>query len=81
MKTDGLSDNVFPADLVAICSLVTRSGGSEDTQVQMMADRIVEYAQVCMRDRRKMSPFSRKSCLRSRGPLLIYILLLVLFVR
>ncbi|KAH7930759.1 protein serine/threonine phosphatase 2C [Leucogyrophana mollusca] len=57
--TDGLSDNVFPSDLVAICSLVARSGGSEDQQVQTMADRIVQYAQSCMRDRKKVSPFEK----------------------
>ncbi|KAG2037239.1 phosphatase 2C-like domain-containing protein [Suillus americanus] len=59
--TDGLSDNVFTPDIVAICSLVARSGGSEDVQAQMMANRIVEYAQVCMRERKKMSPFSREA--------------------
>ncbi|KAG1756795.1 phosphatase 2C-like domain-containing protein [Suillus paluster] len=59
--TDGLSDNVFTSDLVAICSFVARSGGSEDAQAQMMANHIVEYAQVRMRDRKKMSPFSREA--------------------
>lgn len=62
MQTDGLSDNVFTPDIVAICSLVARSGGSENVQAQMMANRIIEYAQVCMRERKKMTPFSRKSC-------------------
>jgi protein phosphatase PTC7 len=61
MQTDGLSDNVFTPDIVTICSFVARSGGSEDAQAQMMANRIVEYARVCMRERKKMSPFSRKS--------------------
>ncbi|KAJ8589716.1 hypothetical protein M405DRAFT_738115 [Rhizopogon salebrosus TDB-379] len=59
--TDGLSDNVFPADVAAICSLVARSGGSEDMQVQKMADRIVDYAQVCMRGRNTSTPFSREA--------------------
>ncbi|KAG0707774.1 phosphatase 2C-like domain-containing protein [Suillus ampliporus] len=59
--TDGLSDNVFTPDLVTICSLVARSGGSEDARAQMMANHIVEYAQVCMRDRKKPSPFSREA--------------------
>ncbi|KAH0830559.1 phosphatase 2C-like domain-containing protein [Lanmaoa asiatica] len=57
--TDGLSDNVFPAELVAICSLIARAGGPEDEQVQSMADRIVQYAQVCMRDQKRVSPFER----------------------
>ncbi|KAF9227935.1 protein serine/threonine phosphatase 2C [Gyrodon lividus] len=59
--TDGLSDNVFPSDLVAICSLVARAGGSEDEQVQAMADRITQYAQACMRDRKRVSPFEREA--------------------
>jgi protein phosphatase PTC7 len=57
--TDGLSDNVFPAELVAICSLIARAGGPEGEQVQSMADRIVQYAQACMRDRKRVSPFER----------------------
>jgi hypothetical protein len=32
-------------------------------QVQKMADRIVDYAQVCMRGRNTSTPFSRKSTL------------------
>ncbi|KAG1782482.1 phosphatase 2C-like domain-containing protein [Suillus placidus] len=59
--TDGLSDNVFTPDIVAICSFVARSGGSEDVQAQMMANRLVEYARVCMRERKKMTPFSREA--------------------
>ncbi|KAG9318474.1 phosphatase 2C-like domain-containing protein [Chiua virens] len=57
--TDGLSDNVFPAELAAICSLIARGGGPEDEQVQSMADRIVQYAQACMSDRKRASPFER----------------------
>jgi hypothetical protein len=67
LQTDGLSDNVFTPDIVAICSLVARSGGSEDVQAQMMANRIIEYAQVCMRERKKMTPFSRKFCFCSHA--------------
>ncbi|KAH7889705.1 phosphatase 2C-like domain-containing protein [Phlebopus sp. FC_14] len=59
--TDGLSDNVFPQDLLAICALVARSEGSENVQVQSMADKIVQYARTCMRDRRKTSPFQREA--------------------
>ncbi|KAF8447971.1 phosphatase 2C-like domain-containing protein [Boletus edulis BED1] len=57
--TDGLSDNVFPTELVAICSLIARAGGPEGEQVQSMANRIVQYAQACMRDRKRASPFER----------------------
>ncbi|EGO18572.1 hypothetical protein SERLADRAFT_443910 [Serpula lacrymans var. lacrymans S7.9] len=59
--TDGLTDNVFPTEIIAICSLVARSGGSEDEQVQTMADRIVEYARLSMADRKKVSPFEREA--------------------
>lgn len=40
-----------------ICSLVARAGGSEDQQVQAMADRMVEYACLCMKNRNRVSPF------------------------
>ncbi|KAL0946909.1 hypothetical protein HGRIS_013070 [Hohenbuehelia grisea] len=59
--TDGLSDNVFPAELVQICSLVSRSGGPEDVQVQAMADRIVDYSRQCMRNHERVSPFEREA--------------------
>jgi len=59
--TDGLSDNVFPSDLVAICSLVARADGSEEEKVQTMADRIVQYAQTCMHDQKRVSPFEREA--------------------
>ena len=43
--------------MLTICSLVARAGGSEDKQVQAMADRLVEYARQCMKDRFRVSPF------------------------
>ena len=43
--------------MLTICSLVARAGGSEDKQVQAMADRLVEYARQCMKDRNRVSPF------------------------
>ncbi|KAJ8463516.1 hypothetical protein ONZ51_g10208 [Trametes cubensis] len=74
--TDGLSDNVFPAEMVAICSLVARqfqlskrtitSVGeqeaeqvSEDLEAQAMAERIVDYARMCMFNHKRVSPFER----------------------
>ena len=59
MQTDGFSDNVFPSEMVTICSLVARAGGTEDKQVQNMADRMVEYARQCMKSRTRVSPFER----------------------
>ena len=75
-KTDGLADNVFPSEMVAICSLVSRqlqlskraitpSGHSEvgssaeDQEAQVMAERIVDYARMCMHNRKRVSPFER----------------------
>ena len=43
--------------MLTICSLVARAGGSEDKQAQAMADRLVEYARQCMKDRNRVSPF------------------------
>lgn len=43
--------------MVTICSLVARAGGSEDQQVQAMADRMVEYASQCMENKNRVSPF------------------------
>ena len=43
--------------MLTICSLVARAGGSEDKQVQAMADRLVEYARQCMKIRNRVSPF------------------------
>ncbi|KAI1795899.1 protein serine/threonine phosphatase 2C [Ganoderma leucocontextum] len=74
--TDGLSDNVFPSEMVAICSLVARQfqfnrrtltpsgeteieGSAEDQEVQAMAERIVDYARICMANTKRVSPFER----------------------
>ncbi|KAL0071415.1 Protein phosphatase 2C 7 [Marasmius tenuissimus] len=59
--TDGLSDNVFPSEMVTICSLVARQGGSEDEQVRMMADRMVEFGRQSMMSRDKLTPFEREA--------------------
>lgn len=57
--TDGLSDNVFQSEILNISSLVGRSSGSDDQQVQTLADRLVEYARDCMSQRNRPSPFER----------------------
>ncbi|KAF9464690.1 protein serine/threonine phosphatase 2C [Collybia nuda] len=59
--TDGLSDNVFSSEIVTICSLVARHGGSEDGQVQAIADRLVEYSRQCMKSKARVSPFEREA--------------------
>ncbi|KAF9532973.1 phosphatase 2C-like domain-containing protein [Crepidotus variabilis] len=59
--TDGFSDNVFPSEMVTICSLVARAGGTEAEQVQNMADRMVDYARQCMKTKTRVSPFEREA--------------------
>lgn len=59
--TDGFSDNVFPSEMVTICSLVARGGRTEDEQVQDMADRMVEYSRLCMKSKTRVSPFEREA--------------------
>jgi protein phosphatase PTC7 len=59
-QTDGLSDNVFNHEITSICSLVSRSGGSEEAQVKSVSDRIIEYARACMFNERRPSPFQSK---------------------
>ncbi|KAI0065346.1 protein serine/threonine phosphatase 2C [Artomyces pyxidatus] len=57
--TDGLSDNVFNNEITSICSLVARAGGPEDTQVQTIAERIIQYARACMVNKSRVSPFEK----------------------
>ncbi|KAI0256686.1 phosphatase 2C-like domain-containing protein [Lactifluus subvellereus] len=64
--TDGLSDNVFNHEITSICSLVSRSGGSEDAQVKLISDRVIEYARACMYNDRRSSPFESEIRTTSR---------------
>ncbi|KAG7452524.1 uncharacterized protein BT62DRAFT_939501 [Guyanagaster necrorhizus] len=59
--TDGLGDNVFPDEIVTITSLVGRAGLPEDVQVQAMADRMANYARLCMLNKRRRSPFESEA--------------------
>ena len=63
LQTDGFSDNVFPSEMMTICSLVARGGRTEDEQVQDMADRMVEYSRLCMKSKTRVSPFESTSIL------------------
>ncbi|KAJ7709909.1 phosphatase 2C-like domain-containing protein [Mycena rosella] len=56
LYTDGLSDNVFPAEMLKICSLTMSGPGSEMEQVQAIAGHLVQYARRCMFSS-KLSPF------------------------
>lgn len=61
MKTDGLADNVYPAEISSTVSLVMRQTSTEEQQAQDLADRLIEYAQSCMFKKDKVSPFE-SSC-------------------
>lgn len=60
LQTDGVSDNVWPQELIAISSVITRQGGSEQELAQNMADAVVEYAMNAMNRNDRVSPFERK---------------------
>lgn len=55
--TDGLSDNLFPKDLLSISALVMRANSPPDELAQTLADRLVLYASQCMWDKKRPSPF------------------------
>ncbi|KAI0273621.1 phosphatase 2C-like domain-containing protein [Gloeopeniophorella convolvens] len=65
--TDGLSDNVFNHEITSICSLVSRSVGSEEAQVQIISDRIIEYARACMYDEKRVSPFEKSAAMHGKA--------------
>ncbi|KAF7363443.1 Protein phosphatase [Mycena sanguinolenta] len=46
--TDGLSDNIFPAEILTICSLIMNKPDSETTKVQMLAQSLVNHSRNCM---------------------------------
>jgi len=55
--TDGLSDNVFPAEAVQLSALVMRAESTPREQAQILADRLVLMANHAMWDSKKLSPF------------------------
>ncbi|KAG8954150.1 hypothetical protein FRC04_000370 [Tulasnella sp. 424] len=61
--TDGVSDNVWPQELIAISSVMTRQGGSEQELAQNMADAVVEYAMNAMNRNDRVSPFEHAAAL------------------
>ncbi|KAJ7343489.1 phosphatase 2C-like domain-containing protein [Mycena albidolilacea] len=58
--TDGLSDNVFPAEVLQICSLVMNGPESEAAKVQKLAQTLVFYSRRCMSSD-QVSPFEREA--------------------
>ncbi|KAJ1308968.1 hypothetical protein OPQ81_004651 [Rhizoctonia solani] len=59
LSTDGLGDNVHPGEVIALASLLRR-GTADQPGVnfsQVLADKLAEYAVVCMFSYDKISPF------------------------
>ena len=45
--------------MASMCSLVSRAGGSDEYQVQAIADNMVQYSRSCMVNKTRVSPFER----------------------
>ncbi|KAF8212241.1 phosphatase 2C-like domain-containing protein [Mycena galopus ATCC 62051] len=54
--TDGLADNVFPAEILQICALAMNGPESEAAKVQMIAQSLVYHSRQCMFSERR-SPY------------------------
>ncbi|KAG9013862.1 hypothetical protein FRB94_004243 [Tulasnella sp. JGI-2019a] len=69
LYTDGISDNVYPQEILAIAKLAFREEGTERQQAQIMADSTVNHAQQCMYNIDRVSPFEREAAQhRKRWP-------------
>lgn len=60
-QTDGLCDNVFESEMLALCTLAGRAGGTDEQQVQAVTDNFVHYARACMTNNHRSGPWARKS--------------------
>ncbi|KAF4577353.1 vacuolar protein sorting-associated protein 45 [Pleurotus pulmonarius] len=59
--TDGLVDNVYPEEILEICSVVLHEHRHDHDRPQIMSDRIVDYARQCMRSKTLLTPFEREA--------------------
>ncbi|KAF9512804.1 hypothetical protein BS47DRAFT_1330125 [Hydnum rufescens UP504] len=55
--TDGLSDNVLPAEVTAYTASIMRRSQSDQQKAQYLADFLTLYARRCMYDFGRLSPF------------------------
>jgi hypothetical protein len=60
-QTDGLCDNVFGSEMLALCTLAGRAGGTDEQQVQAITDNFVHYARACMVNDHRSGPWARES--------------------
>ncbi|KAJ7172479.1 phosphatase 2C-like domain-containing protein [Mycena filopes] len=56
IQTDGLADNIFPAEILKICGWIMNSVGSDETKAELLAQSLVYNARSCMFNGR-VSPF------------------------
>ena len=59
-QTDGLCDNVFGSEMLALCTLAGRAGGTDEQQVQAVTDNFVHYSRTCMVNDHRSGPWARK---------------------
>jgi len=59
--TDGLCDNVFGSEMLALCTLAGRAGGTDEQQVQAVTDHFVHYARACMINDHRSGPWALRS--------------------
>ncbi|KAB5596363.1 Protein phosphatase PTC7 [Ceratobasidium theobromae] len=61
LSTDGLGDNVHPAEVLTLASLIRRRTADQPGAnfAQKLADGLVEYAVACMHSHDKSSPFEK----------------------
>ena len=59
-QTDGLCDNVFGSEMLALCTLAGRAGGTDEQQVQAITDNFVHYARACMVNDHRSGPWARE---------------------
>lgn len=59
--TDGLCDNVFGSEMLALCTLAGRTGGTDEQQVQAITDNLVHYARACMINDHRSGPWAQRS--------------------
>ncbi|KAF9792410.1 hypothetical protein BJ322DRAFT_1029076 [Thelephora terrestris] len=60
-QTDGLCDNVFASEMLALYTLAGRVGGSDEQQVQAVTDNFVHYARACMVNNHRSGPWAQRS--------------------
>lgn len=65
-QTDGLCDNVFVSEMLALCTLAGRAGGTDEQQVQAVTDNFVHYARACMINDNRSGPWARERLLLRR---------------